>query len=174
MSWRARADKESFVKDFTEKLKKNGDFILADYKGLTAKELTELRKKSRETGFSFTVVKNTLMKLILSKKKVEGMDEHFNGPTAIITGEKEIVEGAKLLVDYSREHKAITVKAGMLGGSILNEAQVKELAALPSREVLLGMVAGTFNAPITGIATVLNGIIRGLATALDAVAKSKE
>lgn len=173
MSWRAKADKEAFVKDFGEQLEKNGDFILADYRGLTAKEITELRKKVREGGFKFTVVKNTLMRLIMGKLKVKGMDEYLNDPTALVNGGGELATGAKILVDYSREHKAIKVKAGMLGGSVLDGAQVRELAALPSREVLIGMVAGAFNAPIGGFATALNSIIRGVATVLDAVCKKK-
>ena len=173
MSWRAKADKESFVKDFGDKLEKNGDFILADYRGLTAKEITELRKQVREGGFKFTVVKNTLMKLLMGKNKIEGMSEIFKDPTAIIEGEGEIATGAKIIVDYSKEHEAIKVKGGLLGGSVLDASQVKALAELPSREVLLGMVAGTMNAPITGLARALNGLIGGLANALDALVKKK-
>lgn len=173
MAWRAKADKEAFVKDFGKQLEKNGDFIIADYRGLTAKEITELRGKVREGGFRLTVAKNTLVKLIMSKLKVKGMDEYLKGPSALVNGEGEVATGAKILVDYSKEHKAMKVKAGMLGGSVLDAEQVKDLAELPSREVLIGMVAGAFNAPIGGLATALNSIIRGVATALDAVCKKK-
>ena len=172
--WKMRADKEQFVSDYGERLKKKPDFILAEYKGLTAAEMSQLRKKVKEVGFSLKVVKNTLMKIIMGTLTFEAIKEYFKGPTAIIYGGTELNVGAKILAKFSKENEKLQIKAGMLSGSMITAAQVKELATLPSREVLLGKMCGVLNGPITGLAMGLNGIIRSLAIALDAVVKKKE
>lgn len=174
MAWRLRANKEEFVKDFKGKIKDAGRFILTDYKGLSVKEITELRRKVRESGFEFKVIKNTLMKLVLDNLKIEGMKDNLKGTTAIVVGDSELNDGAKILFDFSKKHDSIKIKAGYLDGDVLSAEQVTTLAKLPSREVLLSMLCRAMNGPITGIATGLNGIIRALATALDAVSKKKE
>ena len=174
MAWRKREDKERFVKDFGEDLKKKKDFILAEYRGLNAAEMTEIRKKVREGGFKFIVAKNTLMRLLMKEHKLDGVDELLNGPNAVIAGGEELNEGAKILDEFAKEHEALKLKGGYLGDSALSAAQVKSLATLPSKDTLRGILAGVLNGPIRALATSLNGIVRGLATALDAVAKQKE
>jgi large subunit ribosomal protein L10 len=114
------------------------------------------------------------MKIVMGTLTFETIKEYFKGPTAIIYGGKELNAGAKILANFSKVNEKLQIKAGMLSGSMITGAQVRELATLPSREVLLGKMCGVLNRPITGLAIGLNGIIKSLATALDAVAKKKE
>lgn len=174
MAYTKRDQKETFVKDYGKKLKEKGDFILADFRGMNAAEMTALRRKVRESSFECKVVKNTLMRKVMDELKVSGIGDFVTGPLAMISGKGELNVGAKTLVNFSKEHENLKIKVGLLGGRMINTAQVKELALLPSREVLIAKVAGALNGPVTKLACGLKGIISGIAIALEGVRKKKE
>ena len=162
------------VADLKELNGKTQAWILTDYRGLSVFELTELRKKLRAVDAEFRVVKNTLFKLsgdgILP---VGDLDVHLAGPTAIGFAKSDAVGAAKVLVDYAKEHKAITVKAGCMDGKVFGESQVVALSKTPPKEVLIAQMMGSLNAPITGLVGTLNGILSNFVFTVQAIADKK-
>jgi large subunit ribosomal protein L10 len=169
----ARPEKEATVQEVRERLGKSKSVVLADYRGLNVEEVTALRKKLREAGVEYKVIKNTLTSRAAQAAKIEGLDQYLTGPTALAFGYEDAVTPAKILADFAKDHKKLELKGGILEGKVVSLETVKTLASLPSREVLLGQVAGMLQAPLRGLATVLAGPLRNLVYATDAVRKQK-
>ena len=145
--------------------------ILTDYRGLSVAELTELRKKLRDADAEYRVVKNTLFKLAAGDSMpIAEMGEFLTGPTAIGFAKSDPVAVAKILLDYARDHKALSVKAGVMDGRVLSAAQVDALSKTPPREVLLSQMLGSLQAPISGFVGTLSGIISNFVFTLQAIA----
>ncbi len=145
--------------------------ILTDYRGLSVAELTELRKKLRDSDTEFRVVKNTLFRRAAAGLlPVDQLDEHLSGPTAIGFAKGDPVGAAKVLVDFARDHKAMSLKAGVLGGRVYDAAQVEALSKTPPRDVLIAQMLGSLNGPISGFVGTLGGIISNFVFTLQAVA----
>jgi len=166
-------EKKQVVAELTERLKKAQTGVLVDYKGITVAEDTTLRRSLREKGVDYSVVKNTLTKLALKEAGITGLDDVLNGTTALATSETDLVAPAKVLVEYAEKNDKFTIKAGFVEGKVVSIDEIKALAKLPSKEVLIAKVLAGFNAPITGFVNVLNGNIRGLVVALNAIAEKK-
>jgi large subunit ribosomal protein L10 len=171
-----REDKQRKVSEIREKFENAKSVILTDYRGINVADMTELRKKLREAGIEFKVLKNTLVKIALEGKNVEELNDSLQGPTALAFSYDDPVTPAKILSEFSKDHKdgLPKLKAGMLEGKAINADGVKALADLPSREVLLAMVLGGMQAPITGFVRASNGIVSSLVYALNAVREKKE
>ena len=145
--------------------------ILTDYRGLSVAEMTELRKKLRDVDAEYRVVKNTLFKLAAGDAMpVADMGEFLAGPTAIGFAKGDPVAVAKILLDYARDHKALSVKAGVMDGRVLSATQVDALSKTPPREVLLSQMIGSLQSPISGFVGTLNGIISNFVFTLQAIA----
>lgn len=168
-----RAEKEATVNEIQQKFERSKAVVLADYRGLNVKEVTELRKKLREAGIEYKVIKNTLTSRAAKQAKVEGLDQYLSGPTAIAFSYQDPVIPAKILANFAKDHKKLELKGGILEGRVINYQSVKALADLPSREILLGQVAGMLQAPMRGLVTVLAGPLRKAVYALDAIRKQK-
>lgn len=148
--------------------------ILADYRGLSVAELTELRKKLRETDSEFRVVKNTLFKRAAADlMPVDDLDAHLSGPTAIGFAKSDPVGMAKVMLDYVQAHKAMSLKAGVMDGRVLGLSQLEALSKTPPREVLISQMLGSLQSPISGFVGTLSGIISNFVRTLDAVAAQK-
>ena len=160
-----RPEKEAYVAEMKEKLSSQG-VVLLSFNKLTVKDATALRRKFLAHGVEYKVVKNTLTRIAADELGLEGLDDLLQGPNGLATALKEFLKENKT--------EAIAIKAGVLDGKVIDVAGVKALADLPSREQLLGMVAATLLAPISGLARALNGNIQNLAYALEAVRKQKE
>ncbi|TCL54302.1 LSU ribosomal protein L10P [Hydrogenispora ethanolica] len=169
----ARPEKEAAVSEIQEKLQKSKAVVLADYRGLNVQEVTELRKKLREAGVEYKVAKNTLTSRAAKSVSIEGLDSYLSGPTALAFGYNDPVTPAKILSNFAKDHKHLELKGGILEGKVIDFNAVKALADLPSREALLGQVAGLMQAPLRGMATVLSGPIRNLVYAVEAIRKQK-
>ena len=169
----ARPEKEAAVVEIQEKLQKSKAVVIADYRGLNVGEVTELRKKLREAGVEYKVAKNTLTSRAAKAAQIEGLDEYLTGPNAMAFGYNDVVLPAKILSTFAKDHKKLSIKGGILEGKVIDFNAVKALADLPSREVLLGQVAGVMQAPLRGLATVLSGPMRNMVYALEAVRKQK-
>lgn len=169
-----RTEKEAVIGEVTEKLRDARTTVLTDYRGLTVKDIAELRSDLRAEGIEYKVYKNTLVKRAANDLNISGVDEYLDGPTAMAFGYDDPVMPAKLLAAYAKRNKLLSIKGGLLDGSVINAAAVNSLATLPSREVLLAKLAGTLQAPITALANVLIAPIRGLARALNQVAEQKQ
>ena len=142
----------------------------ADYRGLTVKQMAELRSRLRDAETEFTVVKNTLARRAASATGRDALLPYLDGPTGIAWVAGDPAAAAKALNGFAGEHPdALSVKGGLLDGADLPSADVVRLARLPSREQLLGQLAGGIAAPLSGLAGSLSNLIGGLARSLGAL-----
>jgi large subunit ribosomal protein L10 len=137
----ANAEKAAAVAEITESFRGANAAVLTEYRGLTVAEITELRRALGSTT-KYAVVKNTLTKIAAREAGVEGIDELLSGPTAVAFVSGDPVEAAKGLRDFSRSHPTLVVKGGVLDGRPLTVDEIRKLADLESREVLLAKLAG--------------------------------
>lgn len=165
--------KKQVVQELTEKVKSAQSIVLADYRGLTVEQDTALRNALRTAGVEYKVVKNTLTSLAMKANGLEGLDSYLNGPTAMAISSTDAIAPAKVLSEYAKKFEKLELKAGVVEGKVIDVNGIKALAELPSREVLIAKMLGSFNAPITGFVNVLNGNVRGLVVALNAIAEQK-
>jgi large subunit ribosomal protein L10 len=143
--------------------------ILTDYRGLSTAELTNLRRRLRDAGIDYRVVKNSLAQFAAKQAGMEELASSFEGPVAVALGYDEITAAAKTLDDYIRTTKSIlSIKGGFMEDRVLSASEVETLAKLPSREVLISQVMAGIQSPITGLVNVLAGPIRGLMGVLQA------
>ena len=166
--------KEAEVAEIQEKLQKSQSVMFLDYRGLTVSEVTELRNKMRAAGVEYKVIKNTMIRRAAQEAGVEGLGEILEGPTAVAFGYEDPVAPAKILVDFIENAKKTQLKGGVLAGRAMSQAEIKDLASLPSKEQLLAKLMGSLNAPVTGLVMALSGIPRKLVYALNAIKEKKE
>lgn len=166
--------KKQIVLDIKDKIERSQGIVFYDYRGLTVEEVTDLRNKFREAGVEYHVIKNAMMRRAVEMLDIKGLDETLTGPTAVAFGYSDPVAPAKVLVEYTKKLKKTQIKSGILGRKIIDIAGIQSLADLPSREQLLGTLAGTLQAPISGFARSLSGIICKLGYALNAVKEQKQ
>lgn len=169
----ARPEKEALVQEIAEKLSSSKSVVVTDYKGLDVAKITELRKKLREAGVEYRVIKNTLARIAAKNAEMEDLNELFVGPTAIAFGIEDAVAPAKVLVDFAKEHEELEIKGGALDGALIDAAKVKALAEIPPREVLLAKALGSLKSPINGFVNVLAGNLRGLVQVLNQIKEQK-
>lgn len=171
---KTREQKEQTVTDLTTAFKSSKLAVLTDYRGLNVPAISELRSNLREVGISYTVAKNTLVKIALAaaEKNVDDTSV-FAGPVGIAFGEDE-VEAARIVYEFSKTNGALEILGAIdEDGKVLSKEEVMALALLPSREQLLGQVVGAIAAPLSGLVRVLNGNVTGLVYALSAIAEKK-
>jgi len=143
--------------------------ILTDYRGQSAHEMTELRRRLRELGIEYKVVKNTLARFAAQRAGREELLSFFEGPVAIAFGYGGITEPAKALADYIETSKAsMSIKGGFLPDRLLTSEEVTTLSALPSKEVLLARVVGGVQSPISALVSQLTAPMRGVIAGLQA------
>ncbi|HVW81957.1 MAG TPA: 50S ribosomal protein L10 [Mycobacteriales bacterium] len=164
-----RPDKASAVAELTTAFRDSSAAVLTEYRGLTVAELKELRR-SLQGNATYVVVKNTLSKIAAREAGVEALDELMTGPSAIAFVNGDPVTVAKGLRDFNREHPLLVIKGGVLDGAPLSADDIKKLANLESREVLLAKLAGGLNTPASQLASVLMAPVRQLAQVLGALA----
>ncbi|MBM7646733.1 large subunit ribosomal protein L10 [Scopulibacillus daqui] len=155
--------KKQQVQEIAEKLRNSVSTIVVDYRGLNVSEVTELRKQLREAGVEYKVYKNTMLRRATAETGLSDLDEFLVGPTAIAFSNDDVIAPAKVLNDFSKEHKALEIKSGVIEGSLASVEEIKAIAELPSREGLVSMLLSVLQAPI-----------RNFALAAKAVADQKE
>ncbi|MCX6398123.1 MAG: 50S ribosomal protein L10 [Propionibacteriales bacterium] len=151
----ARPDKAAAVAEIVDSFNDSAGAVLTEYRGLTVKQLRDLRKALGENA-NYAVVKNTLTKLAATEAGVEGFDDLLNGPTAIAFINGDVVEAAKGLRDFAKANPALVIKGGYIDGSLMDAAEIGKLADLESREVLLGKLAGAMLASLSQAVYLLN------------------
>lgn len=167
-------EKKQAVTELSEKLKTAHTGVLVDYKGINVEDDTKLRKELRESGSFYKVVKNTLLSLALKEAGIDGLDSVLEGTTALALNPEDYVAPARILNGYAEKSKTFTIKAGFIDGKSVDADEIKTLASLPSKEVLLAEVLRGLNGPISGLVTVLNGTMKGLVVALNAIAEKEK
>jgi len=166
--------KEAEVAEVQQKLSEAQSIVFLDYRGLTVKEVTDLRNKMREAGVEYKVIKNTVIRRAAGNIGIEGLDDVLAGPTAVAFGIQDPVAPAKVLVDFVKAIKKTEIKGGVLSGKAIDAKGVSYLANLPSKEELLAKMMGSLNAPVTGLVMVLSGVMRNFVCALNAIREKKE
>ncbi|RJE48114.1 MULTISPECIES: 50S ribosomal protein L10 [unclassified Dehalobacter] len=166
-------EKQKVVEDIKQKFEGASGVILADYRGLTVSQVTNLRVELRQAGIEYRVLKNTMVRRAADEIGITGLDEFLEGPTALAFS-TDPVAPAKILSEFSKKNKSLTIKAGVLDGKVIDADKVKDLANLPSREVLLSQVLAGMQGPLQGMVNVLQGPIRKFGYALEEVRKLKE
>ncbi len=154
----ARPDKAAAVAEIVDAFNDSAGAVLTEYRGLTVKQLQELRRALGENAH-YAVVKNTLTKIAAQEAGVEGFDDLLNGPTAIAFINGDLVEAAKGLRDFAKANPALVIKGGYVDGASLDAKEIAKLADLESREVLLGKLAGAMLGSLTQAVQLLNAPI---------------
>ncbi len=152
--------KKAIVSSLAEELRAAMMLVVADGRGLTVAEDTELRKALREAGVTYKVVKNSLVSRAAKEAELEGLDEVFTGPTAIAYSKEDVVTPAKLLQQYADKFEKLEIKGGAMEGKPVELAEIKRLASIPSLEVLHGQLVGGLVSPIAALAIYLNEIAK--------------
>lgn len=164
-----REKKAQIIDSLQEVFSKCNIGILTDYRGLSTTEMNDLRRKLRESGIDYRVVKNTLAQFAAKRAGMNELATAFAGPVAIAFGYGEISEPAKILSEYIRTSKSILgIKGGFLGDRLLTSGNVETLATLPAREVLVSQVMAGIRSPIMTLVSVLAAPIRGVMGVLQA------
>lgn len=165
-----KADKQAFTEAFRSEAENAGALYLTDFTGLDVKRMTLLRRRIREGGGRYWVVKNRLAKRAFDDLEIYGLDTHLTGPTGIVFGATDAVEPAKVLVDFAKENdKRPTFKVGVVEGKVIGEEQFLKVATLPAREVLLAQLAGALEGPMAAFVGALEGKLQEFAALLDAL-----
>ena len=147
--------KKAKVEELSEKFKKANMIILTEYRGITVEDDTKLRAQIREEKNEYVVVKNSTIVHALKAAGIEGIDT-IEGPTAVVIGYDDYVAPAKAVNDYAKDHDFYTIKAGIMDGKVIDVAEVKKLASLPSKETLYSMLASALLGNIRNLAVVLD------------------
>ena len=149
--------------------------ILANYQGIDAPELTQLRRHMRAQSVDFRVIKNTLARQAAKDTPFEMLDEQFKGPVSLVVSFEDPVAPAKALAEFAKSGatKSPTVLCGVVEGKMVSSEEVKALADLPSKEVLISTMLSVFNGPTTNFAGVFSSLLRKLVGTLDAVCEKK-
>ena len=154
------SEKQAIVAALTERIKSASAGILVDYKGITVAQDTELRTELRKNDIEYSVIKNTLTRFALDATGLEELDPVLNGTTSLATSTGDPIAPIRIVSEYADKFKDVfNVKAAFMDGKVLSESEIKEIAALPSKDALYSQVFGTLLAPITSLAVVLNQIV---------------
>ncbi|HRY29482.1 MAG TPA: 50S ribosomal protein L10 [Elusimicrobiota bacterium] len=168
-----RKEREASVALLTKAFEDVQGLVVSEYTGMKTPELNELRSKLRPLKGECRIVKNTLVQIALKNSGIEKFGEYFTGPSALVIQRGDAVTSLKVVIDFSKQHENLKVRAGYLNGQILSAAELKAVAALPPRIVLLSQLAGGLQGPLSRFHGVLSASLRNLATALDQVSKKK-
>jgi large subunit ribosomal protein L10 len=166
-----KTEKQALVTELRDKMKGAKALYYTDFTGLNVKQMTDLRRRLRKGGVEYLVIKNTLALRAVNDSGLTGT--RLRGPTGIVIG-KDPVAAAKVVTDFAKESEKLAVKGGLLDGKVINSAQVKQLATMPSREQLLAELGAGLQSPLAAFAGALNGLLTTFVGALDALRVQRE
>jgi large subunit ribosomal protein L10 len=167
-----RAEKEQLVTELRDKLKNSSSLYYTDFTGLNVKRMTELRRRLKRAGIDYVVIKNTLALRAVNESGLVG--EKLKGPTGLVVG-KDPVTAARLLTEFAKENEDKPgMKGGLLQGKAINNAQLKRMASLPSREQMLADLAAGMQSPMAALVGAFSGVFYMFAGALDALKSQRE
>lgn len=167
--------KAEILQELEEKFQNAKAVYFSNYRGLTVKDMTALRKKLRDQKIEYCVAKKTLMKLAVKNKNFPEMpNELMDGPVGAAFGYDDAIAPVKVLYQFAKENDKLELLGGLVDGKYMSKAEIKSLATLPSREELLAKLVGSFKAPVSGFHGVLAGVLRNFVYAMKAVQEKKE
>ena len=161
------------VADLKDKFSRARAVVLTDYKGMTVAELTGLRRLLQSSSLEYSVVKNTLAKIASQGTGVSAVADTLKGPVGIAIGYDDPVLVLKKILEFKKTNEKLQIKGAVVEGKFCDQNAVKEMADLPSREVLLSMLAGAFQAPLSKMAGALNATVTSFAYAMESLKAKK-
>ena len=167
-------EKKEIVAELKERLSRTQVAILADYKGLNVAAMNDLRRRLRQENIEFRVVKNSLLLRAAEGTDSALMKDQFTGPSAVALSYEDPVAPAKVLTQFAKDNKALELKAGVMDGKRLGPTELKALAELPSKEVLLGQLLSVLNNVPTSFVRVLAEVPRQMLNVLVALKDQKD
>ena len=172
---RTKAQKQEMVTTLAEQVAKSRTIYVTDFTGLNVAHITDLRRRLRAVGVEYVVVKNTLARRALTQQQLKdgGLESFLAGPTALVLAGEDAAGAAKVLADFAKEFEKPRVKVGLVEGKAVTQAQVKFLAALPSKQQLLAQMGGALQAPMAGFVGVLNGLLYSMVGALESLKQQR-
>lgn len=171
---KTRSQKAVELEALTKAFKSAKSVVFVDYKGVTVKDVSKLRRGAEKVGVEYIVGKKTLIDIAARNAGYEVNTKSMEGNVAVAFSMTDEIGAAQLAAAFSKDMETIKILGGMLEGRMIDAASVKALAALPSKQQLLGQLAGVLNAPIVGLASTLAGITRGFVTALHQIEEQKQ
>jgi len=168
-----KEEKGQVIAGLKEKFSKAKVVVFTDYKGMTVAELTDLRRLLKKSSLDYGVVKNTLAKIAAKDTGVAAADSIFKGPIGVAIGYDDPVLVVKKVLEFMKTNEKLRVKGAVIEGKLCEPSEVKEIAELPSREVILSMIAGAFQAPASKMCGALSATVTSFAYALQALEKKK-
>ena len=169
----SRVSKELVIKQIEKELKKGEPFFVVRHDKVPAMNLDRLRAKLRAAKARYLVVKNTLGQKAFERASLKDFMQHIQGACGIAFTSGDAVTSSKVLMEFAKENESFKVQAGYMQGRVVSTDQIKVLASLPSREVLLSKVLGGMQAPISGFVNVLAGTLRKFVNVVDAISRKK-
>jgi len=169
-----RSEKEQVIQELRDGFSRAKAIVFTDYRGLTVAQLSDLRKILREGNFEYKVVKNTLAGIASEGTSVSVAKASFKGPIGIAISYDDPVLTVKKVLEFAKKNDKLKVKAGLVEGALCSTDDLKAIADLPSRQVLLSIMAGTFQAPLTKMACLLNATLSQFEYALEALKNKKD
>ena len=152
-----RSEKEAVISDVTSLAAKAQTLVIAEYRGITVADMTKLRDTARKSGVSLSVLKNTLARRAVTGSAFEVVSSQMTGPL-IYSFSEDAVAAAKVVAEFAKTNDKLVIRAGAYGGKVLDVNGVKQLASIPSKEVLLAQLLGLMQSPISRIARVLSAV----------------
>jgi large subunit ribosomal protein L10 len=165
--------REALVDQVKKGVTENDNTFLLSYSQVSGLQMSDLRKNLKQTGASVCITKNSVVRLALKEIEQEELSEKVSGQTALIWGGADSAEVSKILIDFIKTSESTVVQGGLLQGRILEQADVKKLSELPSREVLLATLFATIQSPLTRFAGALNAKTRDLLSVLKQLGEQK-
>ncbi len=150
--------RQGTVEELTAQIKASPVMIVTDFTGLNVLKMTEFRSRLRAAGAKYVVVKNTLAQRALAANQISALDEHFAGNTGIVFAGDEPMAAAKVVGEFAKEHEKPTVRAGWVDGQAVTPAHIQRLGSIPSRDVLLSQLLGSFNGVLYQLVGVLDAL----------------
>ncbi|MDR2074161.1 MAG: 50S ribosomal protein L10 [Oscillospiraceae bacterium] len=167
------AKKKLYVTNLAKEIKSSLVGVLVDYKGINVTQDTALRKKMRDSGVDYRVIKNTLLKRALVCAEICGLEDVLTGTTALATSKVSYSDVSKIICDFAKGKDFYKIKAGFVEGIVMNSKEAINLAKLPTREQLISQALSGMNAPILGLVLVLNGILCSFLFTINAIVEKK-
>ena len=169
-----KEQKEAFVTEFRERVEAAGAVYLTDFTGLDVKSMTALRSQLKKAGGEYLVVKNRLVRRALADLDIPDLSDHLLGPTGVVFGSTDVVEAAKTVADFAKEHSDRPVfKVGVVENGLLDAGEISRLAKLPGREVLLAQLAGALAGPMSALASALQAKLQEVAGLVEALQQER-
>jgi large subunit ribosomal protein L10 len=172
---RTKAQKQAMVTTLADQVAKSPTIYITDFTGLNVAHITDLRRRLRAVGVEYVVVKNTLARRALTQEQLQqgGLEPFLAGPTALVLAGTDPVSAAKVLTDFAKEFEKPSIKVGLVEGKAVTQAQVRTLAALPSKTQLLAQLGGALQAPMAGFLGMMNGLLYAMVGALEALKEQR-